>query len=218
MSIKEFDQNTVLTNPDLPADALSSKQFNTIVELLSEGEIEGSATAARDGITDKTSAAYLNAFKKDIFLNKTPILQNTASNTSPLDSQFNFKDVGFEFREGTANQTFISGIKNIETEIGVGTVVTNSNPVTHTVLQSTINAGRVTLSFPSLQKFNDNGGIDGTEVDLQIKTIENNGTTKTVIIDNVKGRTTNAYFKDYLINITSTTSFPVQKRVESETA
>ena len=34
------------SDPDLPADALSSKQFNTIVELLGEGEIEGSATAS----------------------------------------------------------------------------------------------------------------------------------------------------------------------------
>ena len=67
MSIKEFDQSTTLTNPDLPSGALSSKQFNTIVELLSEGEIEGSATASRAGITDKTATAYINALKKDIF-------------------------------------------------------------------------------------------------------------------------------------------------------
>ena len=56
-----------LIQPDLPKDALSSKQFNTIVELLGEGEIEGSATASKAGITDKTSTAYFNAFKKDIF-------------------------------------------------------------------------------------------------------------------------------------------------------
>jgi len=47
MSIKEFDQSTTFSNPDLPSGALSSKQFNTIVELLSEGEIEGSATASQ---------------------------------------------------------------------------------------------------------------------------------------------------------------------------
>ena len=41
MAIQEFDQTTVFNNPDLPSGALSSKQFNTIVELLGEGEIEG---------------------------------------------------------------------------------------------------------------------------------------------------------------------------------
>ena len=218
MSIKEFDQSTTFSNPDLPSGALSSKQFNTIVELLSEGEIEGSATASKNGVTDKTSTAYINSFKKDIFLNKTPILQAAASVTSPQDSDFNFKDVGLDFRDGTANQTFISGIKNIETEVGIGTEVTTTNPVTHTVTQSTINAVRVTLQFPSMQVFNDEGGIDGTEVRLLIKVIENDGTTTTAVDDTVKGRSTNAYFRDYIINLASGTSFPVQIRVERVTA
>ena len=167
--------------PDLPADALSSKQFNTIVELLGEGEIEGSATASKAGITDKNSTAYFNAFQKDIFFNGTQVLQEGASNTAPQDSDFNFKDIGFNFRLGTANQTFIEGISNIETEFVIGTTVTTSNPVTHTISQSNINAARVTLRFPSMQRFADNGDIKGVKVNLLIKTIENDGTTTTVI-------------------------------------
>ena len=68
-----FDQTTVFNNPDLPSGALSSKQFNTIVELLG-GRIGGSATASKAGITGKTSTAYFNAFK-DYFLNGTQVLQ-----------------------------------------------------------------------------------------------------------------------------------------------
>jgi len=218
MAIQEFNQNTTFNNPDLPSGALSSKQFNTIVECISEGEIEGSATASKAGITDQSSTAYLNAFKKDIFLNKTQILQDSASNTAPSNSDFNFKDVSCEFRTGTASQTFIKGIKNIETEIPISTTVTTGTPVTHTVSQSNINAVRVTLRFPTMQKFEDNGDINGVEVNLLIKTIENDGTTNTVINDTVKGRSTNAYFRDYLINLKSTTSFPVQIRVERVTA
>ena len=127
MAIQEFNQNTTFNNPDLPSGALSSKQFNTIVECISEGQVEGSATASREGITDQTSTAYLNCFKKDTFLNGTQILQQAASNSAPNDSDFNFKDVGFEFRTGTANQTFIAGIKNIETEVPLGTTVTTSS-------------------------------------------------------------------------------------------
>ena len=217
MSIKEFDQTTTFNNPDLPKNVLSSKQFNTIVECISEGQIEGSATASREGITDQTSTAYLNCFKKDTFLNGTQILQQAASNTAPNDSEFNFKDIGFEFRTGTANQTFIPGIKNIETEVVIGTTVKTSIPVTHTVTQTNINAVRVTLRFPSFQKFKNNGDIVGAEVNLLIKTIENDGTTTTVVDDIVKGRSSNAYFRDYLINLKSTTSFPVQIRVERVT-
>ena len=58
MAIQEFDQNTVFNNPDLPSGALSSKQFNTVVEIVGEGELEGSATASKAGITDKTSTAF----------------------------------------------------------------------------------------------------------------------------------------------------------------
>ncbi len=218
MAIQEFDQNTVFNNPDLPSGALSSKQFNTIVELLGEGEIEGSATASKASITDKTSTAYFNAFKKDIFLNGTQVLQEAASNTAPEDSDFNFKDVGFDFRLGTSSQTFIDGISNIETETVIGTTVTTSTPVTHTVSSSDINAVRVTLRFPSMQKFEDDGDINGVEVNLLIKTIENDGTTTTVIDDTVKGRSTNAYFRDYIVKLKSTTSFPVAIRVERVTA
>ena len=218
MPIEEFDQSTVFTNPDLPSGALSSKQFNTIVELLGEGEIEGSATASKAGITDKTSTAYFNAFKKDIFLNGTQVLQEAASNSAPEDSDFNFKDVGFDFRLGTSNQTFIEGISNVETEFVIGTTVTTSNPVTHTVSASNINAVRVNLRFPSMQKFEDDGDINGVEVNLLIKTIENDGTTTTVIDDTVSGRSTNAYFRDYIVKLKSTTSFPVAIRVERVTA
>ena len=62
MPIQEFDQNTVFNNPDLPSGALSSKQFNTVVEIVGEGELEGSATASKAGITEKTSTAYFYAF------------------------------------------------------------------------------------------------------------------------------------------------------------
>lgn len=49
MSIKEFDQSTTLSNPSLPSGALSSKQFNTIVELLSEGQIEEAQRHQKQG-------------------------------------------------------------------------------------------------------------------------------------------------------------------------
>jgi|TARA_R100000455_G_scaffold31263_1_gene24288 predicted phage tail protein len=226
MSIKEFDQNTTLSNPDLPSDALSSKQFITIVDVISEGEIAGFATPHKRGIAS-TDAAYKTACKTDIFLNKTPVL-NVASGLTdaeflakvqnPDDTDFNFNNVGFDFRLGTASQSFIAGIKNIESENPIGTPVTASSPITHTVSSTNINAVRVTVRFGSLQKFEDDGDISGVEVQLRIKTIENNGTTTTVIDDTVKGRSTNAYFRDYLVNFSSTTSFPVQVRLERVTA
>ena len=54
-------------------DTLNSRQFATIQDLLSEGEIEGFATPSKAGLTRNTTA-YNNAALKDIFLNDTPIL------------------------------------------------------------------------------------------------------------------------------------------------
>ena len=214
MGFEPTDESKVIINPDLPSDALSSKQFNTLIDVVSEGLIEGSATASKNSITDTTSTAYKNSFLKDIFLNKNQILQEGADVTNPEDSEFNYKNVTFDFRLGSSNQTFIGGINATEAENIIGTTVTTSAPVTHTVSSDTIDAVRVTVRFPSLQKFADNGDINGTEVNLLIKTIENDGTTKTVVDDNVKGRSTNPYLRDYLIKFTSSTSFPVAIRVE----
>ena len=210
--IQEFSQNTVLTGPSLPKDTLSSQQFNTLVEVVGEGEIEGSATASKAGLT-KGTTAYNNAFQKDIFLNGTQLLQTSASNTSPAQGNFNFQDVGFEPRFGTSDQTFISGISNIETESSVGVPVTFGNPITRAVSNTSVDAVRVTISFPSIQKVQDNGEIAGATAKVLVQIIQNNGTTTTPINDTIRGRSTNAYFRDYLVNIPSNASFPINIRV-----
>lgn len=214
--IQEFTQQTVFTNPDLPTDTLSSKQFNTLVEAVGEGEIEGSATASKAGLTKGTDA-YNNAFKKDIFLNGTQLLQTAASNSSPIDSDFNFQEVGFEPRFGTSDQTFIGGISNIETESSVGVAVTSGNPITRAISNTSVNAVRVTVSFQSIQTVEDNGEITGASAGVKIEIIQNDGTTTTPIDDTVTGRSTSTYFRDYLINLPTSTSFPINVRVSRTT-
>ena len=214
MTIPAFDENTRLTDPAVTDDVLASKQFQTLVELLGEGEIEGFPSAA--GLTQGTTA-YNNAALKDVFLNGTQVLQSSASNTSPADTDFNFPNVSFEPRFGTSDQTAIQGISEIETENAVGVAVTKASPVSRSITNTSVNAVRVTLGFPSLQKFEDDGDINGAEVAINIQTIENDGTTTTVITDTVKGRTANTYFRDYKINFASDTSFPVTIRVNRTT-
>ena len=87
-------------------DTLNSKQFATIQDLLSEGEIEGFATPSKAGIA-KSSADYLSAAQKDIFLNNTPILNANASNSNPAATDFNFQGVVLDARYGTSvNQLY----------------------------------------------------------------------------------------------------------------
>ena len=53
--------------PTITPDNLHSKQFATLLDLISEGEIEGFSSPSKEGRT-KGTTAYLNAAKKDIFL------------------------------------------------------------------------------------------------------------------------------------------------------
>jgi len=201
-----------LTNPDLPADSLASKQFQTLIDLISEGVISGfpSATGSQGSTEYNTSAL------KDVFLNGTQVLQQAAG-TSPDDTKFNFKNITFEPRFGTSNQTAIAGISASESETAVGVTVTKDSPVSRSITDTNIDAVRVTVAFPQLQKFEDDGDINGAEVALTIQTIENDGTTQTVITDTVKGRAASTYFRDYKINLPSGTSFPVTIRVNRTT-
>ena len=200
-------------DPNLPKDALQSKQFQTLIELLGSGEIEGFPSATGS----KGSTEYNISALKDVFLNGTQVLQQAAG-TSPNDEDFNFQNISFEPRFGTSDQTAIAGITETESETSVGVTVTQSTPVSRQITDTNIDAVRVTLGFPTLQKFEDNGDINGAEVALTIQTIENDGTTTTVITDTVKGRTASTYFKDYKINLPSGTSFPVTIRVNRTTA
>ena len=138
--------------PTKTPDTLHSKQFATFLDLVSEGEIEGSATASKEGITDKTSAAYTNAYLKDVFLNDTPVLKATASSTSPATTDFNFQNVTFTPRFGTSDQTKISGIESSSSITPVGVTVTASSPVTRQITNTNVDRIKVSITFLKYKK------------------------------------------------------------------
>ena len=95
--------------PTIAKDTLHSRQFGTFLDLFSEGEIEGFATASKEGRTQHTNT-YNKAALKDVFLNDTPVLRASANSASTKSKDFNFQDVKFIPRFGTANQSKIKGI------------------------------------------------------------------------------------------------------------
>jgi len=219
MGIVNVSEDDVVVDSTLPSNALSSKQFATIVDVLSEGEIEGFPSAA--GFT-KGTANYNTAALKDVYLGKTPVLRANADVTDLGSTDFNFQNVEFEPRFGTSNQPFISGIVNIETETNVNVKVEKGTPVSRQITNSNVNAVRVTIKFNSLQKFETNGDVNGTEVNLKIKILQGDGSLTTPIDDIVKGRSSSVYARDYRINLldanTGTpSSFPITITVERVT-
>ena len=191
-------------------DTLNSKQFATLQDLISEGEIEGFATPSKLGL-NRGNSVYNNAALKDVFLNNTPVLNKNASNLNPQPADFNFQDVGFTPRFGTANQAHIPGIEGSESVSNVGVKVTNSASVTRQITNTAVDAAKIVVTFPSLQRFNDEGDIYGTSVNLKIQVQYNGGGFADVINDTVTGRSADAYQKQYRVSFTG--AFPIDIRV-----
>jgi len=191
-------------------DTLHSRSFATVQDLISEGEIEGFATASKAGLT-KGTTAYDNASQKDIFLDDTPILDASASNSSPEDSDFNFKDVKFKSRFGTSSQTAMSGIvSEPRTPTGVGVTVTTSAPVTRQITNPNVDAVIVTLTWPQIQILEDDGDVRGDTVEYKIQLQHDSGGFEDKIGGTaaggkatVSGRTGDAYARDHRIELTA---------------
>jgi predicted phage tail protein len=125
-------------------DTLRSVQYANVVDLLSEGEIEGLVDGA-----------------KSIYLDETP-LQNE-------DGTYNFRGVTIFNRNGTQSQSHIPGFASAQAESSVGIEVIQSSPVVRSISNANNTAVRVTLSVPQLTQQNTtNGDINGTSVEIAI--------------------------------------------------
>ena len=189
-------------------DTLHSRSFATVQDLISEGEIEGFATASKAEL-NKGTADYQNASLKDVFLDDTPILDANASNSNPADADFNFQDVTFKSKFGTSNQTPMSGIPaESRSPTGVGVTVTTSSPVTRQITNTDVDAVIVTLTWPQIQKFEDDGDVRGMTVEYKIQIQHDSGgyvdkVGGTAGTAQVSGRTADAYARDHRIELTS---------------
>lgn len=205
--------NATSRTPIRDADNLASKAYARILDLISEGEIEGfpSARAYTRG-----TATYNIALLKDVYLTDTPILRSGADPTSPQSSDYNFSGVTVDARYGTQAQDYIAGFDAVEDEQAVSTKVTAVAPVTRQITDSNVDAVRVTITVPRLEQYTNEGDILGTSVSISIQLQYNGGGYTTVKTDTISGRTADQYQRDYLIDISG--AFPVDVRVLRNTA
>ena len=185
-------------------DNLDSRQFATFLDLLSEGEIEGFATASKENRAHGT-IVYNRASLKDVFLNDTPILRASANSAYPEPIDFNFKlesvDKTIDSRLGTNNQPKMAGIESSSSITPVGVTVTQATPVTRQITNSNVDAIVVTITIPQLQEARNNGDLLGSIVELVISVQGNSGGFVNMTSDLIKGRTADAYQKEYRIDL-----------------
>ena len=208
--------------PSRAPDTLHSRQFATIQDLISEGEIEGFATPSKEGITNRTSSEYTNASLKDVFLDDTPVVKASADASDIDDADFNFQDVTFETRFGTSNQQKIGGIvDSAGSPQSVGLEVTKASNGIVQQIQAVGGGGvnpsaiRITLTWSQIQVLKSNGDVDGGKVEYGIEVQYNNGGYTEIISESVQGRSGDAYQRDHRVDITG--SFPVDIKVVRKT-
>ena len=197
-----FGTDRKVVDPDLIDGGLRSKQFATVLDLLGYGEV--------DSILD-VGGAGTDTFRKNVFLDGTP-LQNA-------NGDENFSDVEVFFKNGASDQTALQEINAIENTIPVGVQVTNATSITRSITDSNVDKVRISIQIPSLQKFEDNGDIKGTEVKISIRIVENNGIIHNPVEQNaINGKATSPFVKDFEIKFEKTMSFPVSITVIRDTA
>jgi len=172
------------------SDNIKSTQFASVLDLLSEGEIQG-----------------LDDGEKSIFLDDTPV--KSAAGTA------NFSGYTITTRTGTQNQSYITNLNGTESEEPVGVTITKATPVIRTITDVDVDRVRVTLQLPSLQRFTDKGDVLGSSVQIKISVQYNGGGFTVVRDDTIKGKTSNAYQRDYIVALSG--AFPVDIKVERVT-
>jgi predicted phage tail protein len=177
--------------PTEASDNLNSTQYASVLDLISEGEIQG----LKNGL-------------QSVFLNNTPV-QNA-------DGSVNFQNLQVVTRNGTQAQAYIPTADAIEDEKPVGVQVSQATPIVRSVTDSNVNAARITITVPQLQFFTNEGDIVGTDVRLQIAVQYNSGGYTTVIDDTISGRSADSYQRDYLVNFSG--AFPIDIKVTRITA
>ena len=196
-------------SPIRTADNLASTAYATLLDLISEGEIEG-FPSARD--YTRGTDNYNKALLKDVYLTDTPILRSGADVTNLQDSDYNFKGVTVTARYGTNAQDYIPRAgETTEDVISVNTEVKQATPVTRQITDTNVDAVRVSIAIPRLERGTAEGDVLGTSVEINIQLQYNGGGYTTVKTDTISGRTADKYERDYVVDIDG--AFPVDLRV-----
>jgi len=193
--------------PTTEPDSLDSLATVQILDVLSEGVIEGFPTP-RDNNYAAGTTNYNKAALQDIYLDDTPIVQATADPISPEEEDYNYQDISLGFRQGLGTQSVIRGFADVRTEIGVGDLVTYGNPITKTDTTTGIDEAAVTISFPQFQLYEDDGDIKGSKVRVVIQVAYDGASfpaiagDDTYVVNNlVEGRSGDLYQKTYRFNL-----------------
>ena len=150
-------------------DSIRSTQTADVLDLLSEGEVQGLTNGLRS-----------------IYLDGVP-LQNA-------DGSFNFEGVQVQVTAGTQGQAAIAGADGVSNEVPVSVIVTQATPVVRSISNAAVDTVRVTIEVPRLTRQDTgNGDLYGSAFEWAIDLQSNGGGFVQVLTDRVDGKTLSRY-------------------------
>ena len=167
-------------------NSLRSASFARIIDVISEGEIEGLV----DG-------------HKSIYFDDTPLVN--------ADGTYNFKDVAVEVRTGTIGQALLTNTDGVESTQTISTALKYNQPVVRSILTAGTDMARLGIAVGQLSQTNtENGDIKGTSVQHKIEYRANGGAWITVKTDTITGKTMSGYERQITFKLTGSAPWDVR--------
>ena len=117
------------------------------------------------------------------------------------DGTINYPGVKWQFRSGELNQERLSGVTESSNEIAVSQELRTTTPWLHSINNSMIDAARVRFSWPTLQRQDASGNINGVRIDYAVDISTDNGPFITVLTSFVDRKNVTKYERDHRIEL-----------------
>ncbi|ECL6016632.1 host specificity protein J [Salmonella enterica] len=154
-------------------DSLKSVQQLSIIDAISEGPVQGPVNGLQS-----------------ILINNTPLVN--------ADGSYNIHGVTVVYRTGENEQAPMEGFEDSGAETLLGAEIKHDTPITRTITSKETDRLRFTFGTPYLQKSNDKGDREETELNLQIQ-IQRNGSWVTEKDIYIHGKTTSQFLASVVV-------------------
>ncbi|HBO2625094.1 TPA: phage tail protein [Pseudomonas aeruginosa] len=156
-------------------DSVRSIARAKILLALGEGEFDGGV----DG--------------RSIYLDDTPLLA--------ADGSVNFPGVTWEFRPGSVDQEHIAGVPAVENELAVGVELKSDAPWVRAVSNTQLSAVRLRLSWPAIQRQQENGDVVGYHIDYAIDIAVDGGAWQEALKASLDDKSTSRYERSHRVDL-----------------
>ncbi|MBI6530899.1 DUF1983 domain-containing protein [Proteus vulgaris] len=178
------------STPRLVDDNLKNKQILNIIDLVSEGPIEGPVGGMQG-----------------FLLNETPVVDN--------EGNTNIHGVDIQWKSGTQSQEPLEGFSFVEKEVPVNVSVKQKTPILRVISDKETDRVRLTLGVSSLTKQDLKGNQENTSVDMLIEVNDGSGWVNEKRVTIGPGKISGQYLESHIIN--APTKKPFQIRVSRVT-